>query len=85
MTGHTPFRWEFGRDGHLAEMATEQKSIAQMRRLGAEGLSYRGNAARLADEGIRGDRPRRWMHTKVRSILARNAAPWNRTRSEPKQ
>jgi hypothetical protein len=45
-----------------------------MRKLEAEGMSYRGIAVRLDDEGIRPKRGKRWIHTTVKSILARNAA-----------
>jgi site-specific DNA recombinase len=72
--GHAPFGWDFGREGRLVENATEQKIIARMRRLRAEGLSYRGIAGRLDNEGIRPKRGKRWIHTTVESILARNAA-----------
>jgi hypothetical protein len=56
------------------ENAGEQKIIARMRRMRAEGLSYRGIAVRLDDEGIRPKRGKRWIHTTVKCILARSAA-----------
>jgi hypothetical protein len=40
----------------------------------AEGMSYRGIAVRLDEEGIRPKRGKRWIHTTVKSILVRNAA-----------
>jgi hypothetical protein len=58
----------------LVENAGEQKIIARMRRLRAEGLSYRGIAVRLDNEGIRPKRGKRWIHTTVKSILSRAAA-----------
>ena len=72
--GHAPFGWDFGPKGLLVENAAEQKIITLMRRVRAEGLSYRGIAVRLDDEGIRPKRGKRWIHTTVKSILMRNAA-----------
>jgi hypothetical protein len=40
----------------------------------AEGMSYRGIAVRLDEEGIRPKRGKRWIHTTVKSILNRVAA-----------
>jgi DNA invertase Pin-like site-specific DNA recombinase len=74
ISGYAPFGWDFGPDGRLVENAREQKIIARMRQLRAEGLSYRGIGTRLDEEGIRPKRGRRWIHTAVKSILARNAA-----------
>src|SRR6266849_4350780 len=74
ISGHAPFGWDFGVGGRLVANAREQKVIARMRRLRAEGLSYRGIAVRLDDEGILPKRGKRWIHTTVKSILARNAA-----------
>jgi DNA invertase Pin-like site-specific DNA recombinase len=73
ISGHAPFGWDFGPDGLLVANAREQMVIARMRRLRAEGLSYRGIATRL-DDGIQPKRGRRWIHTTVKGILARNAA-----------
>jgi hypothetical protein len=56
------------------ENAQKQKILARMRVLWAEGLSYRGIATHLEHEGIRPKRGRRWIHTTVKSILARHAA-----------
>jgi DNA invertase Pin-like site-specific DNA recombinase len=74
ISGHAPFGWDFDRTGHLVENAREQKVIARMRRLRAEGMSFRGIAVRLNDEGIPPKRGRRWIHTAVQSALARAAA-----------
>jgi hypothetical protein len=74
ISGHAPFGWDFGSGGRLMENAHEQKSIAGMQRLRAEGLSYRGTAVRLDNEGIRPKRSKRWIHTTVKNILSRNAA-----------
>jgi hypothetical protein len=74
ISGHAPFGWDFGTGGLLVENAGEQQNIARMRRLQADGLSFRGIAVRLDKEGIRPKRGKRWIHTTVKSILARNAA-----------
>ena len=60
---YAPFGWDFGQDGRLVANAREQKVIGRMRRLRAEGLSYRGIAVRLSDEGILPKRGTRWIHT----------------------
>jgi len=74
ISGHAPFGWDFGPDGVLVANAREQTIIVRMRRLRAEGLSYRGIAARLDGDGILPKRGRRWIHTTVKSILTRDAA-----------
>jgi DNA invertase Pin-like site-specific DNA recombinase len=74
ISGYAPFGWNFGPGGRLIENPCEQKIIARMRRLQADGLSYRGIAVHLDKEGIRPKRGKRWIHTTVKSILARNAA-----------
>jgi DNA invertase Pin-like site-specific DNA recombinase len=74
ISGHAPYGWDFGPKGLLVENAGEQRIIARMRLLRAEGLSYRGIAVRLDNEGIRPKRGKRWIHTTVKTILARNAA-----------
>jgi DNA invertase Pin-like site-specific DNA recombinase len=74
ISGHVPFGWDFGSNGRLVANAREQTIIARMRRLRAEGLSYRGIAARLDGEGILPKRGRRWIHTTVKSILTRGVA-----------
>src|SRR5438067_1388002 len=52
ISGHAPYGWDFGVADHLVWNPQEQKIIARMRRLRAEGLSYRGIAVRLDGEGI---------------------------------
>jgi hypothetical protein len=74
MSGAGRFGWDFGLGERLVQNACEQKIIARMRRLRAEGMSYRGIAVRLDGEGIRSKRGRRWIHTTVKTILARCAA-----------
>src|SRR5499426_1750204 len=73
ISGHAPYGWDFGRNGLLVENAREQKVIVRMRRLRAQGMSYRGIARRLDGERIRPKRGRRWAHTTVKSVLTRNA------------
>jgi len=58
ISGHAPYGWDFGGNGLLVENAREQKIIARMRRMQAEGKSYRGIAVRLDEEGIRPKRGR---------------------------
>jgi DNA invertase Pin-like site-specific DNA recombinase len=53
ISGHAPYGWDFGRGSLLVENVREQKVIARMRRMQAEGMSYRGIAVRLDAEGIR--------------------------------
>jgi DNA invertase Pin-like site-specific DNA recombinase len=74
ISGHAPFGWDFGFGGQLVENACEQKIIARIRQLHADGLSYRGIARHLDCEGILPKRGSRWIHTTVKSILLRNAA-----------
>src|SRR5262249_52882230 len=74
ISGYAPFGWDFGPGGKLVQNAREQKIIARMRQLQAEGMSYRGIAVRLDNEGILPKRGKRWIHTTVKSILTRNAA-----------
>jgi DNA invertase Pin-like site-specific DNA recombinase len=74
ISGHAPFGWDFGPGGRLVANDREQTIIVKMRRLRADGLSYRGIAARLDSEGIRPKRGRRWFHTTVKSVLTRDAA-----------
>jgi DNA invertase Pin-like site-specific DNA recombinase len=74
ISGHAPYGWDFGRGGLLVENASEQKIIARMRCMQAEGMSFRGIAVRLDEEGIRPKRGKHWIHTTVKSILMRPAA-----------
>jgi len=73
ISGHAPYGWDFGSDGRLVKNSAEQKVIARLRELHAEGLSYRGIATRLEAEGIPPKRGRRWAHTTIKSILTRKA------------
>jgi len=74
ISGHAPFGWDFGPKGLLVENAREQKVIGRLLRMRAEGMSFRCIGVRLDEEGIRPKRGKRWIHTTVKSILARNAA-----------
>jgi DNA invertase Pin-like site-specific DNA recombinase len=74
ISGHAPYGWDFGRGGRLVENASEQKIMARMRCMQAEGMSYRGIAVRLDEEGVLPKRGKRWKHTTVESILTRSAA-----------
>ena len=74
ISGHAQFGWDFVAGGRLVENAREQRIIARMRLMQAEGMSFRGIAVRLDAEGIRPKRGKRWIHTTVKTILARNAA-----------
>jgi len=51
--GSVPFGWRRDKEGGLIPEATEQRSIARMRALRAEGLSLRAIRDRLAAEGVR--------------------------------
>ena len=73
INGYAPFDWDFGRSGRPVRKAREQKVIACVRRLRAQGLSCRGIATRLEHEGIRPKRGRRWAHTTIKSVLTGNA------------
>ena len=73
ISGHAPFGWDFSPGGRLVENDREQEIIARIRRLREEGLSYRGIATRLGQEGIRPKRGTRWIHTTIKGILERNA------------
>jgi len=74
ISGYARFGGDFGPGERLVENPRKQKIIARMRLLQEEGMSYRGIAVRLDDEGIRPKRGKRWIHTTVKSILCRNAA-----------
>src|SRR5262249_24101024 len=68
---YPPYGHDFALDGKLVENRAEQAAILRMRRLRADGTSYRGIAAHLEQRGIptKGDKP--WKHTTVKAILAR--------------
>jgi hypothetical protein len=69
---YLPYGSDFGVNGRLVANHREQNIIARMRQHRAEGMSYRGIATRLHDEGILPKRGKRWDHTTVKSILKRN-------------
>jgi site-specific DNA recombinase len=74
ISGHAPFGWDFGLGGTLVENQAEQRIVAWMRRLHAEGMSLREIAAMLNDQGVQPKRAKRWSHSSVLRILARQAA-----------
>ncbi len=74
ISGHAPFGWDFGAGGRLVKNPREQRAIARVRRLRAQGLSYREIARRLDRGGIRPKRGHRWAHTTVKSVLLRYTA-----------
>jgi DNA invertase Pin-like site-specific DNA recombinase len=69
ISGHAPYGWDFDLGGRLVANVKEQKIIAYMRQLRAEGMSFRGIARRMDREAMPPKRGRRWMHTTVKSIL----------------
>jgi site-specific DNA recombinase len=74
ISGHAPFGWDFGPGGMLVENQAEQRIVAWMRLLHAEGKSLREIAALLNDQGVQPKRAKRWSHSSVLRILARPAA-----------
>jgi len=78
ISGNAPYGWDFGSGGRLVANSLEQDIIARMRRLRAEGLSFRGIATRLDGKGILPKRGKRWIHTTVRNILMRLDLPATR-------
>jgi site-specific DNA recombinase len=74
ISGHAPFGWDFGLGGTLVENHAEQRIVAWMRGLHAEGKSLREIAALLNDQGVQPKRAKRWSHSSVLRILARQAA-----------
>lgn len=72
--GHVPIGFRLGADGvHLDGHEAEQKVVARVLALRAEGLSLDAVADRLNADGVAA-RGRRWYGTTVSRILARNAA-----------
>jgi DNA invertase Pin-like site-specific DNA recombinase len=74
ISGHTPFGWDFGPNGTLVENQAEQRIIAWMRRLRTDGKSLREIADLLNGQGVQPKRAKRWSHSSVLRILARQAA-----------
>jgi len=72
--GKVRFGFTLGDDGTtLIPHPQEQEAISLMRRLRAEGQSYRTIAAELSARGIKTKEGKPWMHTTVKGILARAA------------
>src|SRR5262249_31857931 len=74
ISGYAPFGWDFGRGGRLVRNAREQKIIARVRRLPAQGLSYRGIATRLEHGGTGPKRGGRWAQRQIKSVMVRKAS-----------
>jgi DNA invertase Pin-like site-specific DNA recombinase len=71
---HAPFGSDFTVEGKLIDNANEQGTITRMKAWRGAGVSYRGIADRLNQEGIAPKRGGRWVHMSVKGILARCAA-----------
>ncbi len=73
ISGRPPFGWAFDGD-RLVRVEPEQRQLAVMQRLAAEGLGSKAIAARLAAEGTVNPRTgRAWFHGTLRDVL-RSAA-----------
>jgi DNA invertase Pin-like site-specific DNA recombinase len=74
ISGHAPYGWDFGPGVRLVENPAEQRIVVWMRRLRADGKSLREIADLLNDQGVQPKRAKRWSHSSVLRILARQAA-----------
>jgi DNA invertase Pin-like site-specific DNA recombinase len=70
--GGPPYGWIAVR-GDLVKVPAEQNAIRLMRRLRADGGSYRGIAAELERRGIAPRRNAKWRPGTIRAILIRDA------------
>jgi DNA invertase Pin-like site-specific DNA recombinase len=71
VSGHAPFGWDFRPGGKLIENRKEQKAIAWIQQLHADGTSLRKIAERLNERGIRPKRAEKWLHSSVLRIVSR--------------
>lgn len=71
-TRFPPFGYSWDADGHAVEQEDEQRTIARMIELRAEGLSYSAVGQALMDEGRPPRRASSWSVTVVRRILLRH-------------
>jgi DNA invertase Pin-like site-specific DNA recombinase len=71
---HAPYGGDFTENGEVVENAFERGIIERMKEMRGAGLSYRGIATRLNDEGIATKRGGRWVHMSVKGILERCCA-----------
>jgi DNA invertase Pin-like site-specific DNA recombinase len=74
ISGHAPFGWNFGPGGRLVEIQAEQRIVLWMRHLRSDGKSLREIATMLNERGVLPKRAKRWSHSSVLRILARQAA-----------
>ena len=66
LVGSVPYGWAVAADGvHLVEVASEQETIAIVRGLRAEGLSFRAVGARLTEMGRKPRSGGKWHATAV--------------------
>ncbi len=73
--GHVPFGYQLAADGvHLQPEPAEQRVVAILRALQAEGLSIRGVAKRLNDDSVPTRSGRPWSKSAVARMLSREAA-----------
>jgi site-specific DNA recombinase len=66
---HAPFGWVADAEGYLRPVPAEQDTLARIRELRAEGLSYARVAAALTEEGRPTKRGGRWAAATVHSVL----------------
>lgn len=71
--GEIPFGYQLGSDGKtLIPDLTEQRHIARVKDLRAQGLSLRAIARELNEKGIKGKKGGTWQGIQVKGILSRN-------------
>lgn len=62
-----------GRDSRLVTNETEQKALAVMREMRADGATYQAICDALTDQGYQTKRGGRWLTASVRKVLLRDA------------
>lgn len=73
-TGQVPYGYRLATDGvHLEADGAEQEIVGMVRQLRAEGISIRGIADRLNDQGVSA-RGSRWHPTTIARLLKKEAA-----------
>jgi DNA invertase Pin-like site-specific DNA recombinase len=70
---YAPIGWDFGLAGRLVENHKEQKTIAIIKKLRAQGKSLRVIATTLNRRGILPKRGKRWLHSSVLRIVSRTS------------
>ena len=69
VAGGAPYGWSWS-GGRLGEVASEQRVIALLKRMSAEGLSLSQIAAALTRWGVRTKRGKpKWFHITVKNVL----------------